>query len=79
MKKTKVKLPSGLHVVTWREGHLYVSSCLEVEVASQGKTKSEALKNIEEAIALYFADEPERPPKPYPDVELHSLTHLSYA
>lgn len=77
MKKTK--LSSGLHVVTWREGRLYVSSCLEVEVTSQGKSKSEALKNIQEAIALYFKDEHDQPPKPYPDVELHSLVRFSYA
>ena len=31
---------------------------LEVEVASQGKTEKEAIKNLREALELYFEDEP---------------------
>ncbi|HZP24496.1 MAG TPA: type II toxin-antitoxin system HicB family antitoxin [Terriglobales bacterium] len=48
----------------WREGHWYVSQCLEVDVASQGTTEEEALKNLKEALELHF--EPPhatRPPK----------------
>lgn len=35
----------------------YVARCLEVEVASQGKTADEALENLKEALELYFEDE----------------------
>ncbi len=38
----------------WREGDWYVSQCLEVDVASQGETEEEALRNLKEALELYF-------------------------
>jgi predicted RNase H-like HicB family nuclease len=38
----------------WREGNWFVSQCLEVDVASQGKTEKEALANLREALELYF-------------------------
>jgi predicted RNase H-like HicB family nuclease len=38
----------------WREGELYIAQCLEVDVASQGRTEEEALANLSEAIALHF-------------------------
>jgi predicted RNase H-like HicB family nuclease len=38
----------------WREGEWYVSQCLEVDIASQGKTEEEALANLKEALELYF-------------------------
>jgi predicted RNase H-like HicB family nuclease len=34
----------------------YVARCLEIEVASQGKTPEEALENLKEALELYFED-----------------------
>ncbi len=37
-----------------REGDRYVAQCLEVDVASQGRTEEEALANLEEALALHF-------------------------
>ena len=40
--------------IVWKEGKHYVAQCLNVDVSSFGKTKQEALKNIKEAIALYF-------------------------
>jgi hypothetical protein len=52
MKKSKTQLASGLHALLWKEGALIVAKCLEVEVTSQGKTKKEALSNIEEALSL---------------------------
>jgi predicted RNase H-like HicB family nuclease len=36
----------------------YVAQCLEVEVASQGKSVEEALANLKEALELFFEDEP---------------------
>jgi len=47
-----------LQGIVWKEGKHYVSQCLNVDVASFGKTKSEALKNLKEALALYFDDVP---------------------
>ncbi len=43
-----------LKTVIWKEGKHYVAQCLNVDVSSFGKTKSEAMKNIKEALALYF-------------------------
>lgn len=43
-----------LHAVTWKEGRWFVAKALEVEVASQGLSEKEALKNLQEARELYF-------------------------
>ena len=42
--------------VIWREGKYYVAQSLNVDVSSFGKTKSEALYNLQEALALYLED-----------------------
>lgn len=44
----------------WKEGKYYVAQAIEFDVASQGKTVSEAKKNIQEAVELYFEDKPKR-------------------
>jgi predicted RNase H-like HicB family nuclease len=41
--------------VVWKEGNWYVAQCREFEVASQGQTKEEALKNLAEAIELHLS------------------------
>lgn len=41
-----------------REDGWYVARCLEVEVASQGRTIEDALTNLKEALELYFEDFP---------------------
>ncbi|MBI5753798.1 type II toxin-antitoxin system HicB family antitoxin [Candidatus Peregrinibacteria bacterium] len=46
----------ALKNIVWKEGKHYVSQCLNVEVSSFGKTKKEALKNLDEALGLYFED-----------------------
>jgi len=46
----------SLKNVVWKEGKHYVAQCLNVDVSSFGKTKKEALANIDEALALYFED-----------------------
>ena len=38
----------------WREGSWYVSQCLEVDVASQGRTEEEARTNLREAFGTPF-------------------------
>lgn len=47
-----------MHAVLTQEGEWYVAQCLEVDVASQGKTVEEALANLREALELYFEDQP---------------------
>ncbi|MCX6702529.1 MAG: type II toxin-antitoxin system HicB family antitoxin [Candidatus Wolfebacteria bacterium] len=44
----------SLQNVVWKEGKYHVAQCLNVDVSSFGKTKKEALDNIQEAIELYF-------------------------
>lgn len=40
--------------VTHKEENLYVSECLELEIASQGDSPTEALKNLQEAVQLFL-------------------------
>lgn len=49
----------------WKEDDWYVAQCLDVDVASQGKSEKEALENLKEALRLHFS-----PPCPtvLPDV-----------
>jgi predicted RNase H-like HicB family nuclease len=47
-----------LTAVITHESPWYVAWCLEVEVASQGESVEEALANLQEALELYFEDEP---------------------
>ena len=46
-----------LQSVVWKEGKYYVAQCLNVDVSSFGKTKKEALANLNEALELYFEDQ----------------------
>jgi len=41
-----------------QEAPWFVARCLEVEVTSQGESVEEALKNLGEALELYFEDQP---------------------
>ena len=43
-----------IHTIVWKEDNLYVAKALEVEVASQGESEEKALKNLQEALELYF-------------------------
>lgn len=47
------------HSVVWKEDKWFVAKTLEIEVASQGKSENEALKNLKEALELYFEGETE--------------------
>ena len=58
MKKAKKQTTiNGLNALVWKEDDLYVAKAIEVEVASQGKTRTQAKKNLQEALELYFEDE----------------------
>jgi predicted RNase H-like HicB family nuclease len=39
----------------WKEGDWYVAQCLDVDIASQGETESDALVALREAVELHFA------------------------
>ena len=53
--------------VVWKEGAYFVAQCLNVEVSSFGDSKTEAIKNLEEALSLYFEDND--------DPEIHEVEH----
>lgn len=43
-----------LQASTWQEGNLFVALCLEIDIASQGANKEEALANLREALEGFF-------------------------
>lgn len=47
---------SELKNVVWQEGEYFVAQSLNVDVSSFGTTKQEALKNLREALELFFED-----------------------
>ena len=42
------------NAVIVKEGDWYVAQCLEVDIASQGKSEDEALSNLNDALKLHF-------------------------
>lgn len=38
----------------WREGDWVIAQCLDVDVASQGRSEDEAVENLKEALELHF-------------------------
>ena len=61
-----------LHGLIEKEDNLYSALCLELDVASQGKSIQEAKRNLKEAVGLYLetvyeeGDEKEFIPRPAP-------------
>ena len=51
------------NVIIQKEEDWYVAKCIENNVASQGKTIEESLKNLKEAIELYYETEEPVEPK----------------
>ena len=62
-----------IHCVLWKEDDWFVAKALEVEIASQGKSKKEALDNLQEALELYFEDQGEVELNPVEKPELQDL------
>jgi predicted RNase H-like HicB family nuclease len=46
-----------LTAAVWQEDKWFVSQCVELGVASQGRSEDEALANLEEAVLLYLQDD----------------------
>jgi predicted RNase H-like HicB family nuclease len=44
-------------IIVKQEEEWFVATCLENNIASQGKTIDEAIVNLKEALALYYEDE----------------------
>ena len=55
--KIMSQLPHKIAFVVWREEGGWVSQSLDVEVASQGNTREEAIENLHDALSLYFDEE----------------------
>ena len=45
-----------LTAVTEQEGSMFVSLCIESDIASQGVTEEEALSNLNEAVRLFIEE-----------------------
>lgn len=71
-----MKVP--LKTIVWKEDNFYVAKCLNVEISSFGESKEEALKNLQEALSLYFEDMPIEDAHTIEQVEI-VLTELEYA
>jgi len=54
MKIMKKRHKLILHNLIEKDGTLYAALCLELDVASQGRTAKEAEKNLREAVDLYL-------------------------
>lgn len=48
----------NFNIVVWKEYDLFVALCLDLDIASQGYSREEALDNLKEALTLYFDEEP---------------------
>jgi predicted RNase H-like HicB family nuclease len=54
MLKGEIKMKQAFTARIFQEGNWFVAQCLEVDVASQGETETEALSNLQEALELHF-------------------------
>lgn len=52
------------HASIWQEDKWFIAQCLEIDIASQGLSKEDAIINLREALELYF-EEPVPTIKPY--------------
>ncbi len=61
---------SRLKTIVWKESDQYVAQSLNVDVASFGDSKQEALSNLREALELYFEDADIKEVQRVEDVEI---------
>lgn len=47
--------------ILYKEGKYYVVQCINIELSTFGETIDEAMRNLDEALALYFEDEKKVP------------------
>ncbi len=60
----------------YHDGEFYCARCLDADVFTQGKTLDEAVKNLKEAIALHFFDDPEAAADFAPNPSLFTMMDL---
>ena len=60
----------------YKEGTLYVATCVEIGTVSQGNTMEEALANLKEATELYLEEFPVKEKQP---IFLTTFTTEAYA
>ena len=61
--RVSVQVPeSQVEADVWRDGDWFVARARGVEVASQGKTRAEAITNLREGLELHFEDPVATPP-----------------
>ena len=68
----------NLQNIVWKEGKFFVAQCLNVDISSFGKTKKEALSNLDEALELYFEDLPTKSVKQVIKIERPQIVSASY-
>ena len=51
------------NVIVQKEDEWYVAKCIDNNITSQGKTIEESIKNLKEAIELYYENEEPVTPK----------------
>ena len=44
-----------MRAVVWQEGKWFVAQCLDVDIASQGHSESDALENLRDALELHLS------------------------
>ena len=52
-----------IQAVLWKEDNVYVIKDVYTGVTTQGRTPEEAMKNLREALELYFEEFPEKKPE----------------
>lgn len=43
-----------MSVVVWQEVKWFIAQCLDVDIASQGSSETEAMENLRDALNLHF-------------------------
>ena len=66
-------------IIIEQEEEWYVATCIENNIASQGKTIDEAMRNLREAITLYYEDEDKKEELEYLQNEEVYITRLEMA
>jgi predicted RNase H-like HicB family nuclease len=69
----------GCTIKIKQEEDWFVATCLENNIASQGKTMDEAMANLKEAIALYYEDETSKEELDYLQNEQVYITRFEMA
>ncbi len=59
----KLKEMERFTATVTREGHLFVAQCREVDIASQGESEAEAIRNLREALTLHLENESDGEPE----------------